>query len=124
MAAPIKVMLIDGQSGGPYHKWQLTTPVIKKELEETGLFTVDVVTLPDQKPEFSKYQVVVSNYDAPDLPDDLKTAFTDFIKNGGGFVTVHAADNSFGQWPEYNERNDRHRRLARSRRKVRPSLVY
>jgi type 1 glutamine amidotransferase len=102
-AAPIKVMIIDGESGGPYHKWQLVTPVLKKELEETGLFQVDVVTLPDQRPEFSKYQVVVSNYDAPDLPDDLKTEFTNYIKGGGGFVTVHAADNSFGQWPEYNE---------------------
>jgi uncharacterized protein len=103
MGAPIKVMLIDGQSGGPYHKWQLTSPVLKKELEDTGLFQVDVVTLPDQRPDFAKYQVVVSNYDAPDLPADLKAAFTDFIKGGGGFVTVHAADNSFGQWPEYNE---------------------
>jgi type 1 glutamine amidotransferase len=102
-AANIKVLIIDGQSGGPYHKWQLTTPVLKKELEETGLFDVDVATLPAQRPEFAKYKVVVSNYDAPDLPDDLKTAFIDFIKSGGGFVTVHAADNSFGQWPEYNE---------------------
>ena len=46
-------MLIDGESGGPYHKWQLTTPVLKKELEETELFQVDLVTLP-AKPEFSK----------------------------------------------------------------------
>jgi len=27
-----KVMLLDGESGGPYHKWQLTTPLIKKAL--------------------------------------------------------------------------------------------
>ena len=45
-ASPIRVMLLDGQSGGPYHAWQLTTPVMKKELEETGLFQVDVVTAP------------------------------------------------------------------------------
>jgi hypothetical protein len=25
------------------------------------------------------------------------------MKNGGGFVVVHAADNAFGLWPEYNE---------------------
>ena len=25
------------------------------------------------------------------------------MKNGGGFVSVHAADNAFAQWPEYNE---------------------
>ena len=29
-AAPlIKIMLLDGESGGPWHKWQLTTPVLK-----------------------------------------------------------------------------------------------
>ena len=109
--APIRVMLLDGESGGPYHKWALITPVLKKELEETGLFQVDVVTAPPSsggdlstfKPEFSKYQVIVSNYDAPDWPADLKSSFEQYIKNGGGLVTVHAADNAFGQWAEYNQ---------------------
>jgi len=96
-------MLIDGLSAGAYHKWQQTTPILKKELEETGLFQVDVVTIPAQQPDFSKYQVVVSNYDGPDWPAELKTAFTEFVKAGGGFVSVHAADNSFALWPEYNE---------------------
>ncbi|MFM2126245.1 MAG: hypothetical protein RL328_2696, partial [Acidobacteriota bacterium] len=45
-AEPIRVMLLDGESGGPYHKWQIITPVLKKQLEETGLFQVDVVTAP------------------------------------------------------------------------------
>ena len=27
-AAPIRVMLLDGQSGGPYHDWRATTPVM------------------------------------------------------------------------------------------------
>lgn len=109
-AQPIRVMLLDGESGGPYHKWALITPVLKKELEETGLFQVDVVTAPQSTgdlsgfhPDFSKYQVVVSNYDAPDWPADLKTSFEQYMKNGGGLVTVHAADNAFGQWGEYNK---------------------
>jgi type 1 glutamine amidotransferase len=102
-------MILDGESGGPYHKWQLVSPVLKKELEETGLFQVEVVTAPRSgedfssfKPDFGKYQVVVSNYDAPDWPADLKSQFDQYMKNGGGLVTVHAADNSFGQWSEYN----------------------
>ena len=45
-AGPIYVMLLDGESGGPYHNWKLTTPVLKKELEETGLCQVDVLTDP------------------------------------------------------------------------------
>ena len=109
-AAPIKVMLLDGQSGGAYHAWQLVTPVLKKQLEDTGMFQVDIATAPlsgsdfsSFKPEFSKYQVVVSNYDAPDWPEDLKTSFEKYMRDGGGLVIVHAADNSFGTWPAYNE---------------------
>jgi hypothetical protein len=43
-AAPIRVMLLDGESGGPYHNWRMTTRVLKKELDETALFAVDIVT--------------------------------------------------------------------------------
>lgn len=109
-AGPIRVMVLDGESGGPYHKWQLVTPVLRKELEETGLFQVDVVTAPKAgedfsafKPDFAKYQVVVANYDAADWPAELKASFEQYVKNGGGLVTVHAADNAFGKWAEYNK---------------------
>src|SRR5499427_5450364 len=109
-AAPIRVMLLDGESAGPYHKWRVTTPVLKKELDETGLFDVDVVTaspsdLSTFTPVFSRYQVVVLNYDAPDdrWPASLKSSFEDFVKSGGGLVAVHAADNAFPGWPAFNE---------------------
>jgi type 1 glutamine amidotransferase len=108
-AAPIQVMLLDGQSGGPYHDWKATTPVLKKQLEATGLFQVDVVTAPPSngdfsqfKPDFKKYQVVVSNLDSPEWPAQLMTAFEEYMKGGGGLVVVHAADNAFPNWPAYN----------------------
>ena len=111
-ASPVKLMLLDGESGGPWHKWQLTTPVLKKVLEETGLFQVDVVTaLPAGGavtalgPKFEAYRAVVLNYDAPDerWPDALKRAFDSYVTNGGGVVVVHAANNAFPGWPAYNE---------------------
>ena len=109
-ASPIRVMLLDGQSGGPYHAWQQTTPVLKKELEETGLFQVTVVSAPQSgddfsnfKPEFGVYRAVVWNYDAPDWPADLKSQFEQYVKNGGGLVIVHAADNAFPDWPAFNQ---------------------
>ena len=109
-ARPINVMLLDGESAGAYHDWKRVTPVLKKELEETGLFQVDVVTAPLStsgelsrfKPEFNKYQVVVLNYDAPDWPADLKDSFERYLQNGGGLVSVHAADNAFPAWKEFN----------------------
>jgi hypothetical protein len=111
-ADPVRVMLLDGESGGTYHQWKLTTPVLKKQLDETGLFQVDVVTAPPAggdfsafHPDFAKYQVVVFNYDAPDdrWPAGLKASFEKYMQDGGGFVSVHAADNAFPNWVAFNE---------------------
>lgn len=109
-ASPIRVMLLDGQSGGAYHAWQVTTPVLKRELDETGLFQVTVVTAPKSgedfstfHPQFNDFQVVVSNYDAPDWPVELEKQFEQYMKNGGGLVIVHAADNAFAEWPGFNQ---------------------
>jgi type 1 glutamine amidotransferase len=105
----IRVLLLDGQSGGPYHNWRLTTPVLRAELEETGLFQVTVMTAPpsdqdlsDFKPDLGHYQVIVSNYDAPDWPEALRSQFEQYVNDGGGLVVVHAADNAFPDWPAYN----------------------
>jgi type 1 glutamine amidotransferase len=111
-ADPIPVMLLDGESAGSYHKWALITPVLKKQLEETGLFHVDVVTAPPAggdytafQPDFRKYAVIVWNYDAPDerWPVSLKASFEQYVRGGGGFVSVHAADNAFPDWTAFNE---------------------
>lgn len=111
-AGPIRVMLLDGESAGTYHNWQVTTPVLKKELEETGLFQVDVVTAPPAgadyngfHPQFGKYQVVVMNYDAPDerWPEALKAEFEAYIRGGGGLAVVHASDNAFAGWTAFNQ---------------------
>ncbi len=60
---------------------------------------------PDFKPDFSKYSVVISNfgYNAAPWPEETRQAFEKYVSNGGGFVSVHAADNSFGDWKEYNQ---------------------
>ena len=111
MAAPIKVMILDGESAAAYHDWPVTTQVMKRELQDAGIFDVTVVSAPRSDsadiatfdPGFEKYQVVVWNYDAPDWPAALKTKFETYIRNGGGLVVVHAADNAFPGWPAWNE---------------------
>ena len=110
--APVPVMILDGESGGTYHDWQRVTPVLKKMLDETGLFATTVVTAPPAggdfasfAPAFEQYRAVVMNYDAPDerWPAALKASFEQYVRNGGGFVPVHAADNAFPRWPAFNE---------------------
>jgi len=60
---------------------------------------------PDFSPDFKKYDVVVSNFGhgAADWPEKTQKAFEEYVKGGGGFVAVHAADNSFPKWKEYNK---------------------
>lgn len=62
-------------------------------------------TDPDFSPDFSKYDVVINNFGwkAAPWPEATQLAFEKFVRNGGGFVSVHAADNCFPKWPEYNE---------------------
>jgi len=106
-AEPLKALIVDGQNN--HGVWPTTTKMMKKYLEETGLFTVDVATTAPKgmdekfKPDFKKYAVVISNYNGDAWPEETKKAFVDYVKSGGGFVVVHAANNSFGDWKEYNE---------------------
>jgi uncharacterized protein len=109
-AAPIKVMILDGASAAAYHDWKLGTQIMKRELDETGLFDVTVVSAPPAggdfsafHPDFAQYRVVVLNYDSQDWPAALKAAFETYMKNGGGLVVVHGADNAFPDWPAFNE---------------------
>ena len=113
----IKVLIVDGQNNHDYKKM---TPFMKEQLEKSGLFTVDVSTTPpkagkDEKaaaeikeawakwrPKFSDYKVVLSNYNGESWPAEVNTAFEAFVKEGGGFLVIHAANNAFSGWKEYD----------------------
>jgi type 1 glutamine amidotransferase len=109
-ATPIRVLIIDGQND---HDWRQTTPILQKILDESGLFQTAVVTAPPKggdfrafRPEFNKFQVVVSNYNDLDggnqWPAEVQQAFEEYVHGGGGFVCYHAADNAFPNWQAYN----------------------
>ena len=103
----LKVLIVDGQNN---HAWRETTPVLKKILEETGQFQVDVATTPpagsdmrEFKPDFAAYQVVLVNYNGDPWSDETKAAFEKYVQDGGGVVIYHAADNAFPEWKAYNQ---------------------
>lgn len=106
-AAAMKVLIIDGQNN---HDWKRTTPELKQILESSGLFAVEVATTPGKggdmaafKPEFGAYRVIVSNYNGEPWSKEAQAAFEKYVRDGGGFVSVHAADNAFPEWKAYNE---------------------
>lgn len=130
---PLKVLIIDGQNN--HKVWPKSTHLMKRALEQSGRFEVDVYrtlltwkggellkefplndgkvyqdlpqpkTDPEFNPNFSKYDVVISNFGwkAASWPNATKLAFEKYVASGGGFVTVHAANNSFPNWKAYNE---------------------
>jgi len=110
----IKVILIDGQNN---HNWRATTPLLKKELEDSGRFTVavssnlkegdkpgeikDTVPFP---PDLSKYDVLLSNYNGAAWPSEFQKSLEEKLKDGKiALAIVHAANNAFGNWAEYNK---------------------
>jgi uncharacterized protein len=106
----IKVLIIDGQNN---HNWEDTTPFLKAQLEKTGKFDVDVSTTPPPgsdkekwdawNPDLFKYQVVLSNYNGPAWPPHVQKNFEKFMREGGGLVNVHAANNAHSGWKEFEK---------------------
>ena len=104
---PIKALIVTGQN---YHPWKVTSAALKQILEDTGLFQVDIAVSPPAKasmksfrPNFAAYQLVVLDYSGDDWPSSTQKAFIAYVKNGGGVVVYHSANNPFPKWPEYNE---------------------
>lgn len=60
---------------------------------------------PTFNPPFKNYDVVISNmgWKAAPWPSATKKNFETYMKAGGGFVVIHAADNSWPQWKEFNK---------------------
>jgi len=114
-AEKIRVILIDGQNN---HNWLATTPLMKKELESCGRFSVDVASNLASKdqakgtsptanvpfpPDLSKYEVLVSNYNGGSWPKEFQKELEDRLREGKiGLAIVHAANNAFDNWTEYN----------------------
>jgi type 1 glutamine amidotransferase len=105
----MKVLVVTGQAS-QYHNWPIQSAAFKRILDSTGRFDVDVVTSPakgedmsDFSPNWSAYSAVVSDYDGDEWPVATKQSFAEYVRNGGGLVVIHAADNAFPNWPEYIE---------------------
>src|SRR4051812_22844834 len=109
----IRVLIVDGCSN---HDWRVTTRSICALLEPSGLFDVAVSTAPPTaaspgwdkwRPKFSDYDAVVQTYNdlnggAP-WPAEVRTAFEQYVRKGGGVYIWHAGNNAFADWPAYNQ---------------------
>jgi uncharacterized protein len=104
--AKLKVLIVDGQNN---HQWQVTTPLLKQILEQSQRFDVTVATSPAKgqdmkefRPKFAEYDVVLSNYNGEPWPKETEQDLVNYVKSGKGLSIIHAANNSFPKWAEYN----------------------
>ncbi len=104
-AEPIRVLIITGENN---HDWKKTTPVLDSMLKESGRFQVDVledlwggVTAERLEP----YEVLLLNFNPTSgkkWSEAQAAAFLGAVgQKGKGVVVVHAANNAFPGWKEY-----------------------
>ena len=102
-AEPIRVLFITGRNN---HRWQLTTPSLKKTLEDSGRFKVDVTEKPAEitAKSLSGYDVIFNGWTG--FPKktghlwglDTEKAIDDFVAGGKGMASFHAGSSSFHDW--------------------------
>lgn len=106
----IKVLLADGPQLA--HKYMATTPVLQKILGDHARFEVvhtrstkESCADGSYRPKFGDYDVVVMNegFGAPDWPEATRKDFETYMAGGGGMVSIHAANNCWPKWTEYNK---------------------
>lgn len=103
---PLKAVIVTGQNN---HNWPVSSAAMKRILEDSGKFKVDVAVSPEKGGNMSTYNVMFDDYDVVVLDyngDDwnlgMQEAFVEYAKNGGGIIVYHAANNAFRKWEDYN----------------------
>lgn len=107
---PIPVLLVGGQNN---HDWALTNKFLITYFgTQPGISAVESNTpakgAPEAdwakwKPEFEKYRCVILNYNGDMWPEPVQRDFERYIREGGTAVVLHAANNSFTAWMEYEK---------------------
>ena len=104
----LRALLVTGQIN-QWHNADLMDQVVTQYLQETGLFEVVEARTPARgedmsgfAPQWSDFDVVVLNYEGDDWPAATRTAFEEWMREGGGLVTVHSTDNAFPHWKLFN----------------------
>ena len=104
---PIPTLLVTGANN---HDWQWTSGEIVGALRETGRFVVTVSTEPaaalaDAPRAFAagELRLVVLDYNGPRWGEPAEAGFVEAVRAGCGVVVIHAANNAFPGWREYEQ---------------------
>ena len=98
-----KVLLVTGENN---HDWKATTAVLREELEDAGVkvvVTEEPATL--ETKALAGYDAILLNYNRRERwPKSTEQALVRLVRDEGkGLVVVHASDNAFPGWREFEE---------------------
>lgn len=102
--AKIRTLLLSGANN---HDWTRTTPICREILESSGRFEVQVTDDPaavlSDADAIRDVQLFFSDYNGPEWCAAAKANFEQAVAAGTGLVILHAADNAFRGWVEYEK---------------------
>ena len=98
----ISALLVTGENN---HDWEWTSKSLTEMLEISGKFSVDITVDPDitfkDANALAKYDVFVLDYNGARWGEPAETNFLAAVRAGAGVTIIHAADNAFPGWVEY-----------------------
>jgi len=109
-AKPVSVLILGGQNN---HNWRLSNPYFEELLDADPDIESTIENSPGRgakkedwerwRPNFAKYDCVLLNYNGQMWPEGQRKEFEDYIRGGGTAIVIHAANNAFTGWLEYEK---------------------
>ena len=100
----IETLLVTGKNN---HDWARSAPFCRDLMQQSGKFNVHLTEQPADiladRAALSKYTLLFIDYNGPDWGAEAKKNFVDAVRNGAGVCILHAANNAFTGWKEYEE---------------------
>ncbi|HEX9793482.1 MAG TPA: family 16 glycoside hydrolase [Planctomycetota bacterium] len=104
VAEPIPVLIVSGANN---HDWEWTSPSLKRILEEDRRFRAEITVEPAKvladRAYLDRFAVVVLDYNGPRWGEAAERVFLEAVRDGLGVTVIHAANNAFPGWKEYEE---------------------
>ena len=102
----MKILIITGRSN---HNWIIGIHNLKKIFKELDGCEVKVDfkyifrhKINSYVPNYNNYNVIVFDYNGPELNRKSQIAFEQYMAGGGGLIVYHSGGNAFPLWEEYN----------------------
>ena len=97
-----RVLIVTGENN---HDWEFTSDSLRGMLADSGRFELELTTTPAialaNTEALTRIDAVVLDYNGARWGEAAEKAFLDAVEDGLGVAVVHAADNAFPGWTEY-----------------------